>query len=655
MSLYVDGQRLEAARLATLRRLTSAVNGQGVWVGELTGSPLATAVAVSALALAEQHVDDQPRAGMPGHESWLSGVLIRGELTQLLMNSLRWLADRQNADGGWGDAAGGPSNLAATMAVRASLQLTGVPAKYAGLADRAEAYIESQGGAAGLRQSCADEPALAAAVLSNYALADLGSWRQTPAMAFEIYCLPRRWRDRWLGSGPSFAGAVYGALGLARFHHAKPRNPLVLIARRAALRPALAAIAEMQPPSGGFLASTVATSFVVMNLASVGLGDKQVVRRGVEFLLATARPDGSWPIEADRAVSNTARAIEVLDMVDSSGGFDCTSGDEARCHASTERAVDWLLARQQSEKLPGVRLACGGWSASGWDGGPASASVTAAALAALATSHRKRPRRRQEEIYQSAMSALEWLLALEHEAGGWPEYRGERQDDEDRGAETTAEVLRGLDTCQRELRLAVSDAPMTRRVRAAISRGVAFLASQQRADGSWSAAWFGEQRQAASADSIYGTAQVLLTLSELSMRDEEMALRGARWLAGVQNVSGGWGALTGATALKAVGKQGSEEGKPRCSVEETAAAVTGLLPYRRLDPKIDQAVTAGLAWLCDGALGQRLDDPAVIGMGFERLWYADRLLGTMLQARALVTAQAEMSNVPVAAAAEVHV
>lgn len=649
MSVHVDGERLEAARVATLRRLTSAVNGQGVWVGELTGSPLATAVAVSALALAEQHVDDQPRAGMPGHESWLSGVLFRGELTQLLMNSLRWLADRQNADGGWGDAAGGPSNLAATMAVRAALQLTGVPAKYAGLADRAEAYIDAHGGAAGLRQSCVSEPTLAAAVLTNYALADLGSWRQGPAQPFEIYCLPRRWRERWLGSGPSFAGAVFGALGAARYHHAKPRNPLVRLARRAALRPTLAAMAEMQPPSGGFLASTVATSFVVMSLASVGLGDKQVVRRGVEFLFATARPDGSWPIEADRAVWNTARAIEVLDMVDCAGG----EGSSA-CHAATERAVDWLLARQQSEKLSGVRLACGGWSASGWDGGPASASVTAAALSALATSQRKRPRRRQEEIYQAAMSGLEWLLALEHEEGGWPEYRGERWVNEDRGAETTAEVLRGLDACQRELRLAAHDAPMTRRVRAAISRGVAYLASRQRPDGSWAAAWFGNQRQADPENLIYGTAQVLATFDQLAMKDEEMALRGARWLAEVQDASGGWGAVLGA-APAAVTKKGSEDAKPNCSVEETAAAVAGLLPYRRVDPKIEQAVEAGLAWLCEGALGERLDDAAAIGLSLERFWYAERLLGTMLTARALVAAHGEFSGTASMAAAEVQV
>ncbi len=515
------------------------------------------------------------------------------------MNSLRWLANHQSADGGWGDAAGGPSNLPATMAVRAALQLTGVPAKYAGLAERAEAYIDAHGGAAGLRERCAEEPMLAAAVLTNYALADLGPWRQAPALAFEIFCLPRRWRERYLGAGPSFAGVVFGALGAARFHHAKPRNPLVRLVRRAGVRPCLAALADMQPPSGGFLASTVATSFVVMSLASVGLGDKQVVRRGVEFLLATARPDGSWPIEADRAVWNTSQAVALLDMAEAACGDEPAARQKA-----TERAVDWLVAREQNEKVPGVRLACGGWSASGWDGGPASASVTAAALTALAASHRKRSRKRQEEVYQVVLSGLEWLLALEHEEGGWSEYRGERWAIAGRGAEVTAGVLRGLEACQRELRLAAVDAPMARRVRAAISRGVAHLVSLQGPEGSWSATWFGNQLQAEPRNRVYATAQALVTFAELGMKAEEMAERGARWLAGIQDASGGWGPV-GPLAAPAAVKKGTDAAKPACSFEETAAAVGALLPYRRVDPKIEQAMESGLAWLCEAVLGER--------------------------------------------------
>ena len=50
------------------------------------------------------------------NDSWTPGALFRGEFTQLVVQNLRWLAERQNADGGWSDAEGGRSNLAATTA-----------------------------------------------------------------------------------------------------------------------------------------------------------------------------------------------------------------------------------------------------------------------------------------------------------------------------------------------------------------------------------------------------------------------------------------------------------------------------------------------------------------------------------------------------------
>ena len=41
-------------------------------------------------------------------------------LSELIMGSVRWLARRQNADGGWGDTDKSPSNIATTMLVRAA-------------------------------------------------------------------------------------------------------------------------------------------------------------------------------------------------------------------------------------------------------------------------------------------------------------------------------------------------------------------------------------------------------------------------------------------------------------------------------------------------------------------------------------------------------
>ena len=55
--------------------------------------------------------------------------------------------------------------------------------------------------------------------------------------------------------------------------------------RAAARKRTLGVLSDMQPASGGFLEATPLTSFVVMSLASIGLEEHPVVRRGIELLL----------------------------------------------------------------------------------------------------------------------------------------------------------------------------------------------------------------------------------------------------------------------------------------------------------------------------------------------------------------------------------
>ena len=102
------------------------------------------------------------------------------------------------------------------------------------------------------------------------------------------------------------------AVGQLKFHHDPPQNPITRIARMAARKPSLAAIARMQPESGGFLEATPLTSFVVMSLAGMGLSDHPIVERGIEFLLASVRSDASWPIDTNLATWNTTLAMNAL-------------------------------------------------------------------------------------------------------------------------------------------------------------------------------------------------------------------------------------------------------------------------------------------------------------------------------------------------------
>jgi squalene-hopene/tetraprenyl-beta-curcumene cyclase len=296
MSLPAVFERRKAARVApsTARVAIAPRAIDGFWTRDLQSSPSATAAAVSALVVAEQHFDDVPQVGPPMNDSWTPGALFRGEFTQLVVQNLRWLAERQNADGGWSDAEGGRSNLAATMLVEAAFQFTGVPAKAADLMERADDYVKQCGGATTMRKQYAEDPALAAAVLSSYALADLVPWRRVPGLSWGriMSLIQRRGAATQSADDPT---APLLATGIARFRHAPPFNPLLRFGQSLAQKPALAALAELQGVSGAFMESIPQTSFVVMSLAGAGLHEHPVVRRGVEFLLTTVNSDGGWP------------------------------------------------------------------------------------------------------------------------------------------------------------------------------------------------------------------------------------------------------------------------------------------------------------------------------------------------------------------------
>jgi hypothetical protein len=87
---------------AVCDRLLQAMHPHGFWEGRLSSSALATATAVSALALSGDEIDASRIA---------SGVA--------------WLCEHHNADGGWGDTTDSPSNLATTLLAIAALRLAG--------------------------------------------------------------------------------------------------------------------------------------------------------------------------------------------------------------------------------------------------------------------------------------------------------------------------------------------------------------------------------------------------------------------------------------------------------------------------------------------------------------------------------------------------
>jgi squalene-hopene/tetraprenyl-beta-curcumene cyclase len=605
-------------------------------VGRLSSSPLATAAAISALVLAEQ---GGTSCGLPvytpGKLDTSGTELYRGDLSELIVLSLHWLAEQQNDDGGWGDTDRSRSNLAATMLVRAAFHLTGVPAKYKNLLERAGHYIESQGGAAALKRRGAGDRTLVAAVLMNCALADLVPWRKAPALPFELACLPPKWRRRLRQAMMTYALPALVAIGLARSHYAPSRNPLIRWLRAACRRRSLAVVQELQPASGGFLEATPMTSFVVMSLASMGLVEHPIVRRGVEFLLTAVRADGSWPVETNLATRNTSQALTAL-----AWNFQPEPDARQQPSAEEETSLGWLLGCQHTQPHPWTGAAPGGWAWTNLSGGIPNADDTAAALLALAGWHRRWPNRSALEVKRAARTGACWLLDLQNDDGGWPTFcRGKGRSAVDRSsADVTANVMRALGAWRDLWNVEFANTLLVRRFARALDRGWHYLGQRQQPDGSWVPLWFGNPLHPDQANPVYGTAKVLVTCRELGWGHTELARRGVNWLTKVQLAGGAWGAVGGRAPAKLSSTDPSGVMEMASSVEETALAVEALLPYSSADANVAAAVQQGVSWLTEAVLEGRHAEPAPLGFYFARIWYYERLYPQILATRALACA-----------------
>src|SRR5260370_31259491 len=122
----VAPDRLEAAYQPALAALLAARTPDGHWVGELSTSALSTATAVMALYLVGER-------GGSRHDA-------------LVASGLRWLAEHQNADGGWGDTVKSLSNISTTMLCRAAFYLTGTVTQYGDAVRRVEAWLDERHG-----------------------------------------------------------------------------------------------------------------------------------------------------------------------------------------------------------------------------------------------------------------------------------------------------------------------------------------------------------------------------------------------------------------------------------------------------------------------------------------------------------------------------
>jgi squalene-hopene/tetraprenyl-beta-curcumene cyclase len=658
MNLEVDLERLSLAHKSVRAELLAERASDGHWAGHVGSSPFATAAAVSALVVAH-HRDSQHalRESAAGDGQVIEQV-VQSDLSELLLESVHWLGRHQNPDGGWGDCEGAQSNIAATMMVQAAFRLTGIPAKYADLMVRADDYVEAKGGFAALRRHCNGDKTLLAAIMANCALAGMVTWRQVPTLQLELACLPTRWRRNIQVFVPRYARPVVLAVGRAKLHHDPPINPISRLWRKSIWRKSLALLEQLQAPDDSFLASVPLTAFVVMSLASVGCQEHSTVERGIEFLLSSVRGDSSWSNTPNRAVSNSALAlncfvtepeIELHNAIEHHSLADIVGESQIQHATLNVSCVDWLLANQRNELNALTEVSAGGWASSDALGALPNTSATAGVLLALIRSRSSAANSQRERIERAAGRGVVWLLELQNEDGGWATfYRDDallRRDES--GTDVTAQALQALAAWRRDWRTDTTGDAKRRwsfideRAAQAIENGWKFLESHQQADGSFIPLWFGNENQPNGTNPVYGTSQVLLASAELDRLQSDLSQRAARWLLGAQHANGGWGPprapvdYSGAVKDASRAWRGNEAMAKLCTVEETSLAISALISLADSNSTASQAVSRGIKWLTTAVEQDAHRRSAIIGFSLAKLWYHERLFPLAFAAGAL--------------------
>jgi squalene-hopene/tetraprenyl-beta-curcumene cyclase len=317
-----------------------------------------------------------------------------------------------------------------------------------------------------------------------------------------------------------------------------------------------------------------------------------------------------------------------------------------------ERCLDWLLACQRTQPDAANCIPPGGWARSDSPGAIPNALDTASALSALVRWRHRFAELQSERIDRAAALGVAWLLDVQNEDGGCRTFScsGNSLAEGESGTDVTAQVLRALASWQAQWESEEIDGgphhylQLKLGIDSAIQRGWRYLESKQHADGHFVPLWFGNEHHQRNENPVVGTAQVLLSCADLFRLDSELALRAARWLVSAQHSNGGWGPPRAPLDYSGTYKDGfrawraNDELAKFCSTEETALAVSALLPLAESSPSFSRAVANGLAWLAGAVEQDAHRQGSVIGFSFTKLWYHERLYPLLFAEGALARA-----------------
>ena len=608
--MSIDPIRLKRAQQKAVDALLVERNDAGHWEGELSSSALSTATAVTALAIWERKVD---HVGLPGQLFTDEAKEVRVEAVK---TGLRWLVANQNADGGWGDTTRSFSNISTTALGWAAFgAVPGADEEFAGTVERAAEWLRRKAG--GLKPE-----RLANAITARYGkdrtfsvpiltMCNLGGrlgddgWKHVVQLPFELAAFPQEMFAAMRLPVVSYALPALIAIGQVRHEMRPTRNPIARGFRNLALGRTLDVLWNIQPESGGFLEATPLTSFVLMSLAGAGNAKHPVALKAIEFLMASMRGDGSWPIDTNLATWVTTLSVDALGK----GGDRTLAGDDR------DRIRDWLLGQHYQAVHPYTNAAPGGWAWTDLTGGVPDADDTPGALVAL---WRLEPG--NTDVRSAATMGVNWLMDLQNGDGGIPTFcRGWTNLPFDRSSpDLTAHTLRAW-IAWRD----VQAEQLVLRLDRAIDDALTYLAGTQRSDGAWVPLWFGNQHAVDDENPTYGTAKVLTALNDVKgfapIRIAVLAKAAAEWLIRAQKTDGSW----------------SGGGDWPGSIEESALSLEALAGYEgRLDG-LERAIERGTNWLMDRVESDEWTMASPIGFYFAKLWYFEKLYPSIFTVAAL--------------------
>ena len=368
-------------------------------------------------------------------------------------------------------------------------------------------------------------------------------------------------------------------------------------------------LGKIQPPNGGFLEATPLTSFVVMSLIGADNCQNEVVSKGLNFLTASAREDGSWPIDTNLATWATTLSVNALGLNDLP-------------ETQKKMIADWLLCQQYNHVHPYTNADPGGWAWTYLPGGVPDADDTAGALLAL----HKLKHNDQQTLY-AVINGFDWLMDLQNSDGGIPTFcKGWSRLDFDRSSpDLTAHALEAMSVWLDDV-----DVSFASKMKLCMQKMIQFLEKAQQGNGSWIPLWFGNQYSNNQLNPVYGTSRVLLGLcclnESFTVNSGAVITRAIEYLLSAQNSDGSFG--------------GDRAVAP--SIEETAVAIDALANlYINADSlgfsksKLETPLNSSVNWLLDKIQKELYLTPSPIGLYFAKLWYSEQIYPLVFSMSAL--------------------